>query len=155
MHLITEGLMRFFAVMICALGMGLTSASADIVRLKSAHGVAETIDRLEAAVKGAGAKVFARIDHAKGAASVGKKLVPATVLIFGNPKLGTPALQGKISMGLDLPLRVLAYRDGEDVWVIYHAPADVARMHGLPAAHPVVGKMTGALMKLTGKAIGK
>lgn len=130
-------------------------ALADMVRVESAHDVATTIDRLEEAVKGAGATVFARIEHAKGAAKVGMELAPSAALIFGNPKLGTPALQGAPTMGVDLPLRVLAYQDGDKVWLIYHAPADVAALHGLPADHPVIAKMAGALAKLTGKAAGK
>lgn len=126
-----------------------------LIRVESAHDVKTTIDRLEAAVDGAGAKVFARIDHAGGAASVGMELAPATALIFGNPKLGTPAIQGAATMGLDLPLRVLAYEDGGKTWLVYHDPAKVAALHGLPAGHPVIGKMSGALAKLTGKAAGQ
>ena len=132
-----------------------TAAQADMIRVKSSHSVDATIDRLAAAVEGAGAKVFARIEHSKGAESVGMELTPSAALIFGNPKLGTPALQGAITMGVDLPLRVLAYQEGEDVWLVYHDPADVAALHGLPADHPVIGKMQGALKKLTGKAAGK
>lgn len=133
----------------------LTTAAADMIKVKSSHNVATTIDRLAAAVEGAGAKVFARIPHSKGAASVGMELTDAEALIFGNPKLGTPALQGAITMGLDLPLRVLAYADGDDVWLIYHDPADVAALHGLPADHPTIAKMQGALKKLTAKAAGE
>ena len=132
-----------------------TAAQAEMIKVKSAHSVDVTLDRLTAAVEGAGAKVFARIPHSKGAESVGMELPPAAALIFGNPKLGTPALQGAITMGLDLPLRVLAYQEGETVWIIYHDPADVAALHGLPADHPVVGKMQGALKKLTAKAAGQ
>ena len=80
------------------------------------------------------------------------ELRPAELLIFGNPKLGTPALQAGATMGLDLPLRVLAYQEGGKVWMVYHDPADVAALHGLPADHPVIAKMTGALGKLTAKA---
>lgn len=135
-----------------AMLVAVTAAQADMIRVKSAHSVKDTVDRLAAAVKGAGAKVFLRIDHAKGAASVGMELAPSATLFFGNPKLGTPAMQGALTMGLDLPLRVMAYKDGDGVWLIYHDPADVAALHGLPADHPVIGKMQGALKKLTGKA---
>jgi uncharacterized protein (DUF302 family) len=137
------------------LAASVTGASAEMIRVKSAHSVDETMDRLAAAVEGAGATVFARIEHSKGAEKIGMELAPATALIFGNPKLGTPALQGAITMGVDLPLRVLAYQDGGAVWMIYHDPADVAALHGLPADHPVIGKMQGALKNLTGKAAGE
>lgn len=140
----------FAALGVCA-SAGI--AFADMVRVDSAHAVDATIDRLAAAVEAAGAKVFARIEHTKGAQSVGMELAPATALIFGNPKLGTPAMQAGITIGLDLPLRVLAYQDADGkVWMIYHDPADVAALHGIPADHPVIGKMTGALTKLTAKA---
>ena len=138
--------------LILAFALVTGQASADMIRVESAHDVDTTIDRLAAAVEGAGAKIFARIEHAKGAASVGMELAPSAALIFGNPKLGTPALQAAPTMGVDLPLRVLAYEDGGKVVMVYHDPADVAALHGLPADHPVIGKMTGALAKLTGKA---
>ncbi|MEM7211244.1 MAG: DUF302 domain-containing protein [Pseudomonadota bacterium] len=130
-------------------------AQADMITKTSAHSVAVTIDRLAAAVEKAGAKVFARIDHAKGAASVGADLRPTQMLMFGNPKLGTPAIQAGQSIGLDLPLRVVAWEteDGK-VTVGYHDPADVAALHGLPADHPTIAKMQGALGKLTGAATG-
>lgn len=144
--------MRLLATTAFILGAAASTASAETIRIQSAFGVDETIDRLEAAVANAGATVFARVDHAKGAESVGMELGPATALIFGNPKLGTPALQAAATIGLDLPLRVLAYRDGDTVWLIYHDPADVAEMHGISPDLPVIATMTGALAKLTAAA---
>ena len=73
----------------------------------SASDVATTADKLVAAVEGAGAKVFARVDHAAGAASVDQQLAPMTMVMFGNPKMGTPILQNAPEAGLDLPIRVL------------------------------------------------
>jgi uncharacterized protein (DUF302 family) len=110
------------------------------------------MDRLVAAVEGAGATVFARIDHAAGATSVGLELVPNQVLIFGNPKLGTPMMRSAPSMGLDLPLKVQVYRDqGGTVRVIYRDMAGLAAEHG--ADSPAVAKAAGALNKFTDKAI--
>jgi len=142
-----------------AMAFVLTSAqvfAAELVTKQSAHPVNETVDRLVAAVEGAGAKVFARIDHAAGAKSVGMELRPTQMLMFGNPKLGTPALQAAQSTGLDLPLRVVVYEDADGkVLVAYHAPAELAADHGVPTDAPVLKKMTGALDKLTNKAVGK
>lgn len=129
-----------------------TAAQAGMIRVESAHSVDVTMDRLAAAVDGAGATVFARIDHQKGAAGVDVQLPGSTVLIFGSPKIGAPIMLDGITIGLDLPLRALAYQDGDRVWLIYHDPADVAALHGIPADHPVIAKMQGALAKLTGKA---
>ena len=138
---------------IALLGCSL-SVSADLVTKTSPHSVAETVDRLAAAVEKAGAKVFARVDHAAGAAKVGAKLPANQMLMFGNPKLGTPAMQAGASMGLDLPLRVVVYEDASGtVWVKYHDPANVAAVHGVPSDAPVIKKMQGALNKLTGAAV--
>lgn len=130
------------------------AALAERIVKQSPHSVAVTVDRLAAAVEKAGARVFARVDHAAGASKVGQSLAPMQMLMFGNPKLGTPALQGAATMGLDLPLRVLVYTaaDGQ-VTLTYHDPADVAAIHGLPADHGVIKKMRGALDKLTGVAV--
>lgn len=117
--------------------------------------VAETIDGLEAAVNGAGATVFARVDHAAGAKSVGKDIPDATLLIFGNPALGTLAMEGDIRAGLMLPLRVLAYEDADGATQITWTPAeDLLSGLDIPADAEVIGKINGALNMLTGKAIG-
>ena len=133
---------------------GGTAMAADLIRKISPHSVSVTIDRLAAAVEGAGAKVFARVDHAAGAESVGEELRPTQMLMFGNPKLGSPAMQAAQTSGLDLPLRVLAYADAEGVvHVVYHDPAELAAAHGIAPDAEVIAKMTGALGKLTDKAV--
>ena len=115
-----------------------------------------TIDRLVAAVEGAGATVFARVDHAKGAADNGLELRPTQLLMFGNPKLGNAAMQAAQTSGLDLPMRVVAYQDANgQVLVAYHPPSDLADDHGIPADAEVLKKMAGALDKLTNKAISE
>ena len=103
-----------------------------LTTLRSHGSVKATIDRLEAALRGAGVGVFARIDHAAGAASVGMSLRPTEVLIFGNPAAGTPLMQANQTIGLELPLRVLAWEDAKGgVWVSYNDPAWLANRHGL------------------------
>ena len=129
-------------------------AAAEMVTLTSPHSVPETMDRLEEVVTAAGATVFARVDHAKGAQTAEMELRPTQLLIFGNPKLGTPAMLDAQTAGLDLPLRVLAYADGEGVvHVTYHTPDTMAQTHGLPVDAEYLKAMTGALAKLTGKAV--
>ncbi|MEM9638881.1 MAG: DUF302 domain-containing protein [Pseudomonadota bacterium] len=124
-----------------------------MIEKTSPHSVSETIDRMQAAVESAGATVFARVDHAAGASSVDMDLRPTQMLMFGNPKLGTPAMLDGQTAGLDLPLRVLAYADAEGVVrLVYHDPADLAAAHGLPADAKYVQMMTGALDKLTSAA---
>jgi uncharacterized protein (DUF302 family) len=134
----------------------LPAQAGDLIDKVSPHSVTQTMDRLAAAVDAAGATVFARVDHAAGAAKVDMDLRPTELLIFGNPKLGTPAMLDGQTAGLDLPLRVLAYADGEGVvHVTYHAPATLAETHGLPAEAKYIQMMTGALDKLTSKAIAQ
>ena len=99
-------------VFVALLGMaGPVFAVDGLVMVKSPYDVNETLDRFEAQAKQRGLKVFARIDHAAGAASVGKALRPTTVLIFGNPQGGTPLMECAQSVGIDLPLKALAWQD--------------------------------------------
>lgn len=138
------------------LGFAATDAMAQMVTKTSPHSVDVTIERLAAAVEGAGAAVIARVDHAASAASADMELRPTTTLIFGNPKIGTPAMIENQTAGLDLPLRVLAYADGEGVvHVVYHDPAALAEDHGLTPDAEYLTMMTGALGKLTDKAIAE
>lgn len=128
-------------------------ADDDITMVKTEKSVAAATDALEAAVTGAGATVFARVDHAGGAASVGMELGDAQLLIFGNPKLGTPAMQADPLAGLYLPLRVLIYTDADgQTWLAYEDPAEMLDDLAVPSDAPVIGAMTGALGKLTGAA---
>lgn len=132
------------------------ATAAELITKKSPHSVNVTIDNLKKAVEKAGAKIFARVDHAAGAKKVGSKLRPTQMLMFGNPKLGTPAMLAAQSAGLDLPLRVVAYEDKKgDVYLAYHAPATIAKTHGIPTDAEAIKKMTGALNKLTNAAIKK
>ncbi|MFK7876595.1 MAG: DUF302 domain-containing protein [Paracoccaceae bacterium] len=135
------------------LAMTMPAAAADLIRKSSPYSVAVTMDKLEAAVTGAGARVFARVDHAAGAASVDMELADAQLLIFGNPKLGTPAMQAGITSGLDLPLRVLVYQGAAGVELVYHDPKTLSSAHGIPSDAKVLKMMTGAMGTLTDKAI--
>ncbi|WP_305984724.1 DUF302 domain-containing protein [Roseibium sp. MMSF_3544] len=134
----------------------MTSAKADdssgLVHVPSAHSVEQTADNLVAAVEKAGAKVFARIDHAAGGKSVGMEIPANQVVIFGNPQLGTPVIRDAPEAGLDLPIRVVVIETDDGTVLVYHDPKTLAAAHGLPADHPSIGKMTGALKNLTSAA---
>ncbi len=109
-----------------------TAKPEGIVSKPSPYTVAETLDRLEALVNGRGMRVFARIDQCAAAEAVGLTLRPTELLIFGDPKAGTPLMDAHPSLALDLPLKALAWQDGEDrVWLAYHSPEELARRHGL------------------------
>jgi uncharacterized protein (DUF302 family) len=103
-----------------------------LITIRSQSSVKATIDRLEASLGESGVSIFARIDHRAGAISAGMSLRPTEVLIFGNPKAGTPLIQAKPTIGIDLPLKVLAWEDATgDVWVTYNNPAWLAARHAL------------------------
>ncbi|MFB9151133.1 DUF302 domain-containing protein [Roseovarius ramblicola] len=144
------------AAAITLAGLPAFAGNDDIVRVKSFSDVATTMDRLEAAVTGAGARVFARVDHAAGAASVEMELAPTQVLIFGNPKIGTQAMQDDPTAGLFLPMKVLVYRDGAgQVWLAYEDPKEMFDGLAIDDDAGYIRMMTGALGKLTGKAAGQ
>jgi uncharacterized protein (DUF302 family) len=103
-----------------------------LTTVRSSHGPTDTMDRLEAAVKAKGLTVFARIDHAAGAAEVGLPLRPTEVLIFGNARGGTPLMQAAQTIGIDLPLKALVWQDASGVtWLSYNDPAWLAKRHAL------------------------
>jgi uncharacterized protein (DUF302 family) len=115
------------------------------------------MDALQAAVEGAGATVFARVDHAGGAESAGMDLAASQLLIFGNPKLGTPAMQDDALAGLFLPLKVLVYEDADGrVWLAYEDPEETLDdLPGISDDAGYIAKMRMALGKLTEKAASK
>jgi len=101
-----------------------------LTTIASKFGPKETMDRLETAVRSKGLTVFARIDHAAGAAAVGMQLRPTEVLIFGNARGGTPLMQAYQVTGIDLPLKALVHQDAAGkVWLSYNDPAWIARHH--------------------------
>jgi uncharacterized protein (DUF302 family) len=103
-----------------------------LITIRSQGSVEATIDSLEASLRDSGVDIFARIDHRAGAKSAGMSLRPTEVLIFGNPKAGTPLMQAKQTIGIDLPLKVLAWKDASgNVWVAYNDPAWLAARHAL------------------------
>ena len=97
-----------------------------MITVRTDKSVAEAMDALEGAVKGAGATVFARVNHTQGAEKAGLSMDHAQTLIFGNPKLGTPAMNDDIRASLYLPLKVAIYSPPEGgVVIAYDDPADV------------------------------
>ena len=124
-----------------------------VVTHASAHGVADTLQRLEAALGAKQLTLFARIDHAAGAAEVGMALRPTTVVIFGNARGGTPLMQAQQTIGLDLPLKMLVWEDADGACrITYSDPAWLARRHGVDSGLKPVAAMTALLADLAGAA---
>ncbi|MBT4687775.1 MAG: DUF302 domain-containing protein [Rhodospirillaceae bacterium] len=120
---------------------------------QSDFSVGKTIDRLGIAMQRKGIKVFARINHAKAAMSIGKDLAPSEVIIFGSPKIGTPLMQSDLKIGVDLPLKAMAWKDVDgQVKLAYTDPVWLAKRFGITNRDKVFKKMAGALNKFTDMA---
>ena len=130
--------------------------SEGLTTLASRHDFQTTLTRLTDVLAARQATIFAVIDHAAGAEAAGLPLRPTTVVIFGDPRAGTPLMQARQSAGIDLPLKILVWQDEDGaVWLSYNQPAWIARRHGLdPQALPVAAGMAGALTMFTEAAAG-
>ena len=127
-----------------------------LITVASAFPVSETVDRLAEAAEAAGMRVFARVDHAAGAAEAGMPLRPTELLLVGSPRGGTPLMQDGQTAGLDLPLRALAWEDAEGrVWVTTNDAAWIADRHGLgKASAAAVSAVSAGLARIVGEATG-
>jgi uncharacterized protein (DUF302 family) len=104
-----------------------------IVDRRSPHSVDQTVDRLKEALQAKGVTLFALIDHSGEAEKAGMKMLPTKLLIFGNPRAGTPLMQAAPRSALDLPLKILVWQDAEgSSWLSYNSPAYLQERHGLP-----------------------
>jgi len=129
----------FFIVSTVVAGNGLIS-------VKSSHTVKATADRLENVLNQKGMTVFIRINHAAGAQKIGKKLRPTELVVFGNPKVGTPLMQCAQSIAIDLPQKALIWQDDKgQVWLSYNDPKYLAQRHGLTGCAEVIKKVEQAL----------
>lgn len=131
------------------MGSATTVAAAEgwIVK-KSPHSVAQTADNLVAAIEKGPPTLFARIDHAEGAKKAGLDLPPTTLVIFGNPKIGTPIMQENRKAGIDLPVRILIWEEGGQTMMGALDPVALKERHEIDGADDAFKTMTGALNKL-------
>jgi uncharacterized protein (DUF302 family) len=149
--------MKFRALALTALlALATPAFAADgLIAVKSSYNAKDTMTRVEEEVKQRGLTVFARIDHAAGAAKIGKTLRPTELLIFGNPQGGTPLMECAQSAGIDLPLKALVWEDtAGQVWVGYNDPAYLAKRHAAPQC-PVVENMGKALGGIVDAALAR
>jgi uncharacterized protein (DUF302 family) len=138
-NLLIAVLLGFFSVASVYAGNGLIS-------IKSSHSVKKTVDRLESVLKEKGMTVFTRLDHTNGAKKVGLELRPTELLIFGNPKVGTPLMQCSQSAAIDLPQKALVSEDQDgQVWLTYNDPDYLAKRHKITGCDEVIKKIEKAL----------
>ncbi|GHA19685.1 DUF302 domain-containing protein [Oceanisphaera arctica] len=132
----------FFAVTIAV-----SAQAADgMVDIESTFTVKETADRMEHILKEKGMTVFNRIDHAQGAGNVGVELRDTELLVFGNPKVGSPLMKCRQSVAIDLPQKALIWQDEENkVWISYNEPGYLAKRHDITGCEEVISKIEQAL----------
>src|SRR5579871_3523123 len=112
--------------------MTATSSFDGLVRLESRHSTPITAQRLEALLSNAGVRIFARIDFSADAKAAGLEMHPELLLLFGNPKAGTPLMVEQPSVGIDLPLKALLWEDANGhSWLAYNDPCCIVRRHGV------------------------
>ena len=104
-----------------------------IIDKPSNHSVEQTVEKLNSILRSKGVTLFALVDHSGEAEKVGMKMRPTKLLIFGSPKAGTPLMLAAPSAGIDLPLKILVWEDGQGkVWVSYNSLDYLRERHGLP-----------------------
>lgn len=147
---------RIFCLLI-ALGFS-QSATADegLISIKSSLSAAATADKFESIIKSKGFTVFNRIDHQSNASNVDLTLMPSTVVIFGNPKVGSQLMQCAPSVAIDLPQKALFWEDAaKQVWLSYNDPAYLQKRHHIEGCDAVMAKISNALKNLSQAATKK
>ena len=126
-----------------------------LTTVPSNFGPKETMDRLETEIRTKGLEVFARIDHAAGATEVGLNLRPTELIIFGNARGGTPLMQAVQTIGIDLPLKALVWKDAAGrTWLSYNEPNWIAQRHSVANAEQVVNNLAAVLNAIVRTASG-
>jgi uncharacterized protein (DUF302 family) len=143
-------------IVVVAVNQTARAESADLIVKESGADFATTVQRLQAEIEKRGATIVATVDHAAAAEASKLELRPTTVIIFGNPALGTPLMEGRQTAGLDLPLRVLIWEDASDkVQIGYWPPSRITDAHGIENLGDVTDKMATALNAITDAAAAR
>ena len=147
---------RILLASVALLASVTASAQDGMISLPSPHDVHTTLDRLEDVLGEKGMNVFARFDHAANAAAADLELRPTAVLIFGNPKVGTPLMNCAQSVAIDLPQKMLAW-EGEDgqVFIGYNDPGYLKGRHGVAGCDKVLETVSGALAAFAAAAVAE
>jgi uncharacterized protein (DUF302 family) len=141
------------SLILACLAITSVTAGEGMVSVASAHSVADTADRLEAILGAKGMTVFARVDHAAGAQKAGKSMPPTLLLIFGNPKVGTPLMLCSPSIAIDLPQKALIWEDANGkTWISYNDPQFLKLRHNTEGCDEVLQKVSMALGNFASKA---
>lgn len=133
-----------------------TGAENGLITLESNYSVKKTADRFESIIKNQGLTLFSRIDHQRNAAGVNLESRPTEVIIFGNPKAGTPLMQCAQTVAIDLPQKVLISEDAENrVWLTYNNPEYLKARHNIEGCDTVINNISTLLNTLSTTATSK
>ena len=136
----------FLSAMSIFLAISFAYADNGLVNVKSPHSVKETADRFETVIKEKGMTLFTRVNHSEGAKKVGIDLPATELIIFGNPKVGTPLMKCNRTVGIDLPQKALIWEDENgQVWLSYNDPQYLAKRHDLAECKEIIKKVEKAL----------
>jgi len=123
---------KFFVLFLLIFNIGSVSAAQQYIVKQSRYSVGETIDRLENLIKQKGIIVYSRIYHSMGAKKAGISMRPTQLIIFGNPKAGSPLINENPLVALDLPLKVMAWQDeNNQTWLAYMNSEELTRRHNI------------------------
>ena len=132
------------------------NAEKGLVTLQSNHSVQDTADKLVSVIESKGMKVFARVDHQKNAQSVDLSLRPTQVIMFGNPKAGTPLMNCEQTVAIDLPQKILISEDADKkVWLSYNNPEYLKTRHNIKGCDTVIDNISKALNAVSTAAVAK
>jgi uncharacterized protein (DUF302 family) len=148
---------NLFLASLLILSIAIPVEAADgLVNVESAYTVKETADRLESILKEKGMTVFNRINHSEGAGNVGIELRDTVLIIFGNPKVGSPLMKCRQSVAIDLPQKALIWEDDSDqVWISYNDPKYLVKRHNITGCEQVISKIEMALAGIVKSASSK
>lgn len=147
---------KLFLISTMLVSSSMAFAADGLVSVKSMNNVDDTTAKLVKILKSKNMTVFTTIDHQAGAVKVGEKLRPTKVVIFGNPKIGSPLMNCAPSVAIDLPQKALIAEDENgDVWLSYNDPAYLVKRHDVKGCAPVIAKVTGALAAFAKGATAK
>ena len=139
-------------ILIVAFFASSAHAAEGMISVQSEHDVKETADRLVKILKEKGMTVFSRIDHSSGAKKVGIDLRPTVLVVFGNPRVGTPLMMCQRSVAIDLPQKALIWQDGDKVWLSYNDPQFLKLRHNIQGCDEVLAKVSKALANFASNA---
>ncbi|NOX82965.1 MAG: DUF302 domain-containing protein [Alphaproteobacteria bacterium] len=150
---LSAALVLIVASLFASVSLANDEAGIGLIKKQSAYSFDDTVAKLEAALAERNIGVMNTIDHAAGAQTVDQSLRPTTLLIFGNPAIGSQLMAASQSIGIDLPLKALVYEDENGVICVeYNDIAYLARRHGIAADHPVIARIAGGLEMVTDAA---